>query len=110
LTAESDKGQLDAYVKSAEWDLEGTTTVWDVDYRFLLFRSIEDFVAASNTLKYDCCPDLYPYVIYTLRIRRRSLYYFTNIVGKTNLIRPIHNESEYTTQNGILIFSAMFSH
>jgi hypothetical protein len=23
LTAESSKGQLDAYVKSAEWDLEG---------------------------------------------------------------------------------------
>lgn len=23
LTAESNKGQIDAYVKSAEWDLEG---------------------------------------------------------------------------------------
>lgn len=35
-------------------------------------------------MKYDCCPDLYPYVLFTMRIRRRSLYYFTNIVGKND--------------------------
>ncbi|CAF1303890.1 unnamed protein product [Rotaria sordida] len=61
LTAESSKGQLDAYVKSAEWDLE-------------------DFSATNDGLKYDCCPNVYPYVLYTIRIRRRSLYYVTNII------------------------------
>jgi hypothetical protein len=46
-----------------------------------------DFSATNNATKYDCCPTLYPYVLYTIRIRRRSLYYFTTIVGnkrKTN--------------------------
>lgn len=41
-----------------------------------------DFSASNHALKYDCCPTLYPYVLYTIQIRRRSLYYFTNIVCK----------------------------
>lgn len=45
-----------------------------------------DFSASSHTLKYDCCPTLYPYVLYSIRIRRRALYYFTNIVGNEFLI------------------------
>ncbi|CAF1101196.1 unnamed protein product [Rotaria sordida] len=67
LTVESSKGQLDAYVKSAEWDLE-------------------DFSATNNVTKYDCCPNMYPYVLYTIRMRRRSLYYFTSIVVPCFLI------------------------
>lgn len=42
---------------------------------------IQDFSAVNNGTKYDCCPTVYPFVLYTIRIRRRSLYYFTNIVG-----------------------------
>ncbi|CAF1091692.1 unnamed protein product [Rotaria sordida] len=61
LRAASSKGQLDAYVKSDEWDLE-------------------DFSATNNRSRYECCPSMYPYVLYTIRIRRRSLYYLTNIV------------------------------
>jgi hypothetical protein len=78
LTAESKKGQLDAYTKNAEWDLEGRFD------DFLLFEFVYfllDFYATNNALKYDCCPTLYPFVLYTIQIRRRSLYYFTNIVG-----------------------------
>ena len=41
-----------------------------------------DFSAVNNALKYDCCPTLYPFVLFTIRIRRRSLYYVTNVVGK----------------------------
>ena len=36
----------------------------------------------NNALKYDCCPTLYPFVLFTIRIQRRSLYYVTNVVGK----------------------------
>jgi len=79
LTAESDKGQLDAYIKNAEWDLEGTLD----DFLILYFvHSALEFSAINNALKYDCCPTLYPFVLYTIRIRRRSLYYITNVVGK----------------------------
>ncbi len=79
MTAESDKGQLDAYIKNAEWDLEGTLD----DFLVLYFvYSALEFSAVSNALKYDCCPTLYPFVLYTIRIRRRSLYYITNVVGR----------------------------
>ncbi|CAF1428484.1 unnamed protein product [Adineta ricciae] len=67
LTVESSKGQLDAYIKNAEWDLE-------------------DFSAVNNAIKYDCCPTLYPFVLFTIRIRRRSLYYVTNVVVPCFLI------------------------
>ncbi|CAF1039726.1 unnamed protein product [Rotaria sordida] len=61
LIAENSKGQLDAYVKNDEWDLE-------------------DFSATNNGIAYDCCPSVYPYVLYTIRMRRRSLYYIINII------------------------------
>ncbi|CAF3847358.1 unnamed protein product [Rotaria sordida] len=67
LTAASSQGQLDAYVKNAEWDLE-------------------DFFATNNGTKYDCCPNVYSHVLYTIRIRRRSLYYLTSIVVPCFLI------------------------
>jgi hypothetical protein len=41
-----------------------------------------DFSAVNNALKYDCCPTLYPFVLFTIKIRRRSLYYVTNVVSK----------------------------
>ena len=81
LTAESNKGQLDAYIKSAEWDLEGRMTAPHTDKAVHETHHL-DFSGKSDALKYDCCPDLYPFVLYTIRIRRRSLYYFTNIVRK----------------------------
>src|ERR1700722_12981730 len=72
LTAESNKGQLDAYIKNAEWDLEGKL----FNFLTLYFvRSVSDFTAVNDTLKYACCPDLYPFVLFTIRIRRLSLYY-----------------------------------
>ncbi|UJR19828.1 hypothetical protein I4U23_022961 [Adineta vaga] len=67
LTAESNEGQLDAYIKNGQW-------------------SLEEFSAVVNVLKYDCCPTLYPFVLYTIRIRRCSLYYFFNIVVPCFLI------------------------
>ena len=79
LTAESDKGQLGAYMNNAQWDLEGK-----ISFILLIcdFYSILDFSAVNNALKYDCCPTLYPFVLFTIKIRRRSLYYVTNVVGK----------------------------
>ncbi|CAF4360869.1 unnamed protein product, partial [Rotaria sp. Silwood2] len=83
LTAESNKGQLDAYTTSAEWDLEGNR------YGLCAFYSIHfvlDFSATNNRTKYDCCPNIYPYVLYTIRMRRRSLYYIANTVVPCFLI------------------------
>ena len=38
LTAESDQGQIDAYVKNAEWDLEGSKKI------LLTKRSFSSFI------------------------------------------------------------------
>ncbi|CAM4889956.1 unnamed protein product [Rotaria socialis] len=62
LTTNSDTGQLDAYVKNAEWDLEA-------------------FIAVRKSVKYECCPTVYPFVLFTLQIRRRTLYYVVNVVA-----------------------------
>ncbi|CAF4838975.1 unnamed protein product, partial [Rotaria magnacalcarata] len=56
LTTNSNTGQVDAYVKNAEWDLEA-------------------FVAVRQSVKYECCPTVYPFVLFTVQIRRRTLYY-----------------------------------
>ncbi len=78
MTAESDKGQVDAYIKNTQWDLEGRLS----GFLLLSFlHSILDFSAVGSALKYDCCPALYPFVLFTIKIRRRSLYYVTNVVG-----------------------------
>ncbi|CAF4027955.1 unnamed protein product, partial [Rotaria sordida] len=99
LTAESNKGQLDAYVTSAEWNLE-------------------DFSATNNSTKYDCCPNVYPYVLYTIRIRRRSLYYITNTVVPCfliscmtllGLVLPPDSGDKITLQITTLLTIVMFS-
>ncbi|CAF5161538.1 unnamed protein product, partial [Rotaria sp. Silwood1] len=61
LTTNSDTGQLDAYVKNAEWDLEA-------------------FIAIRKAFVYECCPTVYPFVLFTIQIRRRTLYYVVNVV------------------------------
>lgn len=36
LTADGDTGQLDAYVQSAEWDLEGKFVLMTTDFHHLI--------------------------------------------------------------------------
>ena len=79
LTSEGNTGQLDAYVKSAEWDLEGKE--FQILLQFICFCSIA-FVATRQAVVYECCPTVYPFVLFTIQIRRRTLYYVVNVVGK----------------------------
>lgn len=55
-------GSIDAYRKSGEWDLIA-------------------FPVKRNVVYYDCCPDN-PYIdlTFSMKIRRRKLYYLINIV------------------------------
>ena len=43
-------------------------------------------MASRRLKKYSCCEELYPEVIYTLRIRRRPLFYVFNMVFPCLLI------------------------
>jgi hypothetical protein len=71
---------LDAYIKNGEWDLEG------IERPCLFIRAnflfCIAFVAGRQTVVYECCPTVYPFVLFTIQIRRRTLYYVVNVVGK----------------------------
>ncbi|CAF1252210.1 unnamed protein product [Rotaria sordida] len=99
LTTNSDTGQLDAYVKNAEWDLEA-------------------FVATRKAFVYECCPTVYPFVLFTIQIRRRTLYYVVNVVVPCVLISfmtvlgfllPPDSGEKLTLQITILLSIVMFS-
>ncbi|CAF3581328.1 unnamed protein product [Rotaria socialis] len=99
LTTNSDTGQLDAYVKNAEWDLEA-------------------FIAVRKSVKYECCPTVYPFVLFTLQIRRRTLYYVVNVVVPCVLISfmtllgfilPPDSGEKISLQITILLSVVMFS-
>ena len=47
----------------------------------MFFYSIA-FVAVRKAFVYECCPAVYPFVLFTIQIRRRTLYYVVNVVGK----------------------------
>lgn len=63
LTTDVNVGQLDAYVNNSEWDLEA-------------------FPVTRQAVIYECCPTVYPFVLVTIQIRRRTLYYVVNVVGE----------------------------
>ncbi len=44
------------------------------------------FVVVRQAVVYECCPTVYPFVLFTIEIRRRTLYYVVNVVGKQYLI------------------------
>ncbi|CAF0827930.1 unnamed protein product [Adineta ricciae] len=99
LTIDSDQGQLDAYVKNAEWDLLS-------------------FLAVREAVVYECCPTVYPFALFTIRIRRRTLYYVVNIVVPCVLISfmtvlgfllPPDSGEKLTLQITILLSIVMFS-
>lgn len=52
---------LDKYVSSGEWDLIAIP-------------------AERNEIYYPCCPEHYPDITYTVIIRRRTLFYFINLI------------------------------
>jgi hypothetical protein len=40
------------------------------------------FIAIRKAVVYECCPAVFPFVLFTIQIRRRTLYYVVNVVGK----------------------------
>ncbi|XP_046848689.1 neuronal acetylcholine receptor subunit alpha-10-like isoform X2 [Xenia sp. Carnegie-2017] len=59
---ESDTADLTKFVSNGEWDLISMT-------------------GSRNVLTYPCCPDVnYADLTYTIRIRRRTRYYYVNLI------------------------------
>lgn len=67
LKNKSDSAQLDTYVENGEWFLSSV-------------------VSYAESLKYECCPTKYPFVMFIINIRRRTLYFIFNLVFPCMLI------------------------
>ncbi|XP_048577603.1 neuronal acetylcholine receptor subunit alpha-7 isoform X2 [Nematostella vectensis] len=76
IIMESDHADTKKFVSNGEWDLVS-------------------FHARRNELYYVCCDEPYPDVTYTLKIRRRSMYYYVNIIIPCVLITALSLMSFY---------------
>lgn len=53
------------------------------------------FIAIRQAVVYACCPTVYPFVLFTIQIRRRTLYYVVNVVGNIfEFSLPLKNERD----------------
>ncbi|XP_057342180.1 acetylcholine receptor subunit alpha-type acr-16-like isoform X2 [Microplitis mediator] len=60
-------GDLSDFITNGEWDLIGMP-------------------GKKNTIRYQCCPEPYVDITFTIHIRRRTLYYFFNLIVPCVLI------------------------
>jgi len=58
---QSNQGETSSYIPNGEWELLGVPAI-------------------RNEVVYDCCPEPYLDITFTIKIRRRTLYYFTNLI------------------------------
>jgi len=64
---QDDGGDISGFIKNGEWDLIGVP-------------------GKKNSVTYDCCPEPYVDITFTIHIRRRTLYYFFNLIVPCVLI------------------------
>merc|ERR1719483_504648 len=64
---QSDEGDTTTFIPNGEWDLLGVP-------------------AQQNEVIYDCCPEPYLDITFIIKIRRRTLYYFCNLIVPCLLI------------------------
>ena len=70
IISESPEGDLSNYQSNGEFDLV-------------------DFSAKRNVQNYSCCPEPYPDITYTIRLRRRPMFYVFNLILPCILINGI---------------------
>lgn len=63
----TDGGDISTFITNGEWDLIGVPSNRTVEY-------------------YTCCPEPYVDITFTIHIRRRTLYYFFNLIVPSVLI------------------------
>ena len=79
LQLKADQGDLNTYVENGEWKLMGKyEVVFNSNRKYsCLFTEVP---ANKNTVVYDCCPEPYLDITFQIKIRRRTLYYFFNLI------------------------------
>ena len=51
-----------------------------------MFSPVPGVPGKKNSVTYDCCPEPYVDITFTVHIRRRTLYYFFNLIVPCVLI------------------------
>ena len=93
---QQDQGDTSTFIANGEWALlgnDGTHDLYDISLlgeRYLynkvtLFLAIE-VPAKLNEVIYECCPEPYLDITFIIKIRRRTLYYFFNLIVPCLLI------------------------
>ena len=83
LILKAQQGDLGTYVDNGEWHLIGELISYLTFYplQYLLLTIIyQDVPAERNSQTYDCCPEPYLDITFKINIRRRTLYYFFNLI------------------------------
>lgn len=87
-------GDLSSYVTNGEWDLLGVCTfkfklrvkkkkTKHNNKQYVLFVGVP---GQRNQIYYNCCPEPYIDITFSILIRRRTLYYFFNLIVPCVLI------------------------
>lgn len=67
-------GDIKKFIRHGEWDLTS-------------------MLCARQELVYECCPEPYPDITYTLELRRRHMFYFVNMIAPCFLISGLFDFS-----------------
>ena len=82
LKLKAEAGDLGTYTNNGEWDLLSEKTF----LKETAVIVVAGVPAIRNKVTYECCPAPYLDVTFTIKIRRRTLYYFFNLIVPCVLI------------------------
>ena len=73
---------MDDYQANGEWDLIGKHDVYNL--YFVSFKNspyyFSDAISFRKSVKYECCEEKYVFVIFSVHIQRRTLYFIFNLI------------------------------
>ena len=83
---QQDSGDISGFIPNGEWALLG-----ELKYMETRIFFHQDFTASGvpgklNEVIYECCPEPYLDITFIIKIRRRTLYYFFNLIVPCLLI------------------------
>ena len=78
-----DGGDISTFVQNGEWEVIGRL---ETPHLSLQLYTIIGVPAKRNEVIYECCPEPYLDITFTIKIRRRTMYYFYNLIVPCLLI------------------------
>lgn len=82
---QQDSGDISGFIANGEWALLGELKYMKIELVFTKITS-SGVPAKLNEVIYECCPEPYLDITFIIKIRRRTLYYFFNLIVPCLLI------------------------